>query len=460
MPPRLTGAQDGLLPALLERRVTRRAFLQFCAATTAVLALPAAYAPRVSAAVAAAPRIPLLWLRGQGCGGNSEALLHAANPGVAELLLDMLSIDYLETLMAPAGAAAEAARTSAMSRFPKGYIVVVEGAVSTADGGVHHLVGGRPFSDIVREVSDGALATIAVGSCAFDGGVAAAAGGTTDAVGVGSVVANPRFVALPGCPMNAANLAATLVHYLTFNQLPATDSRGRPLFAYGSLQHNLCERRPHFEFGEFVLDWGDEGAQKGWCLYKMGCKGPQAFANCATTRYDEGTSWPVQAGHGCIACTMPGFWDQMGPAYGRLPSWLPFNPDVTVDSAGMVLVGGVAALAAGHGAASMVRFRRRAAAERRLAAAAASAATVPAVPTVTAAQIVPDLAIAAVPVLEEPGPAPAAVEAAPGSETIAAAPSIVEPAATPIATPEGAATPEELRAEDAAPSEPAEDGAP
>ena len=189
--------------------------------------------------------------------------------------------------------------------------------------------------------------------------------------------------------MNAANLAATIVHFLTFNALPAVDSRGRPLFAYGSLQHNICERRPHFEFGEFVLDWGDEGAQKGWCLYKMGCKGPQAFANCATTRFDEATSWPVQSGHGCIGCTMPGFWDQMGPAYGRLPSWLPFNPDVSVDAAGMALVGGVAAAAVGHGAASIVRFRRRAASERRLAAASAS-------PSASAAPA-PDLAVPAAP---------------------------------------------------------------
>jgi hypothetical protein len=191
--------------------------------------------------------------------------------------------------------------------------------------------------------------------------------------------------------MNAANLAATLVHFLTFRALPAADSRGRPLFAYGALLHNLCERRPHFEFGEFVLDWGDEGAQKGWCLYKMGCKGPQNFSNCATVRYDEGTSWPVQAGHGCIGCHMPGFWDQMGPAYARLPSWLPFNPDVSVDSAGMLLVGGVAALAVGHGAASMVRARRRAASERRLAAAAVAGPDV-AIPAIA----IPAIAIPAI----------------------------------------------------------------
>jgi hypothetical protein len=167
----------------------------------------------------------------------------------------------------------------------------------------------------------------------------------------------------------------------------------------------------------------------------MGCKGPQAFANCATVRYDEGTSWPVQAGHGCIACTMPGFWDEMAPAYGRLPSWLPFNPDVSVDSTGMVLVGGVAAIAVGHGAASIVRARRRAASERRHAGALAAAA----VGAVPGASLTIDGGTG--PITEptpmpEPAPAPApepapALEAS--SESVAAAAAPDEPPAAPEA---------------------------
>ena len=81
MSPQLTALEPGSLAAVLDRRVSRRAFLRFCAATTALLALPTSYVPRVAAAVSSAPRIPLLWLRGQGCGGNSESMLHSANPG-------------------------------------------------------------------------------------------------------------------------------------------------------------------------------------------------------------------------------------------------------------------------------------------------------------------------------------------------------------------------------------------
>jgi NiFe hydrogenase small subunit HydA len=164
---------------------------------------------------------------------------------------------------------------------------------------------------------------------------------------------------------------------------------GRPLFAYGSLIHNECERRPHFEFGEFVLAWGDEGAQKGWCLYKVGCKGPESFGNCASKRFAEGTSWPVRAGHGCVGCTMSGFWDAMSPFYRRLPSPVPFFPNMTADGVGTALVGGVGALAAVHGAGMYVRMRRNGRLKRRAALAAAADARAPGTPVPPVTEPVP-----------------------------------------------------------------------
>jgi hydrogenase small subunit len=267
--------------------------------------------------------------------------------------------------MARSGTSAEVARRQVMEVAPNGYLAVVEGAIPVGDDGVYCTVGGRAFSDVVREVCGGSAATIAVGSCAFDGGAPAAGGGLTGSVGVEQVVPDVSLVNLPGCPVNVENLAATIVHYLTFKTLPATDARHRPLFAYGGLLHNQCERRAHFEFGEFVQAWGDEGSQKGWCLYKMGCKGPETFANCPTARYAGGISWPVKAGHGCIGCTTAGFWDQMSPVYGRLPGPLPFAPQVSADQLGIALVGGVAALTVAHGTASAIRLRRWGAEERR-----------------------------------------------------------------------------------------------
>jgi hydrogenase small subunit len=349
---------DGIYAALLQRGVSRRSFIKFSGAMAAALALPVSYGARIAAAVETAPRIPLVWLRGQACGGDRRAFLHAADPTVGEILIDILSVDSFEEILAPSSDAADPSPATVTDATPAGYIAVIEGSIPTGADGTYCTVGGRALVDVAREVCAGARATIAVGSCAFDGGLGAASGGVTGSVGVGSVAPGDKLINLPGCPLNVDNLIATVVHYLTFGSLPPADLRGRPLFAYGALLHNQCERRAHFEFGEFVLAWGDEAAQKGWCLYKMGCKGPESFANCPTVGYASGTSWPVQAGHGCIACTMPGFWDAMGPAYARLPAPLPFAPNITADQIGHAAIAGVAALTVVHGTASWVRGRR------------------------------------------------------------------------------------------------------
>ena len=102
------------------------------------------------------------------------------------------------------------------------------------------------------------------------------------------------MVNLGGCPHNPANTVAVLVHYLTFDEMPELDQYNRPLFAYGDLIHDQCERRAYFDAGLFVESWGDEGHRKGYCLYKMGCKGPSASYNCPNVRWNDGTSWPVR----------------------------------------------------------------------------------------------------------------------------------------------------------------------
>jgi hydrogenase small subunit len=434
--------ENGLYAALIQRGMTRRAFLKFGAAMAAALALPATFAPRITAAIERAPRLPVVWLRGQACGGDTEAFLAAAGPTVGELLLDLLSVEYHDVLMASSGDAATGARSGLGERFPKGYLALVEGAIPTADGGMACTIGGRPFRDVVREVCDGAIATIAVGACAFDGGAPGANGGRTDAIGVAEAAPNARLISLPGCPINVENLTATIAHYLTFNELPATDGRHRPLFAYGALIHNECERRAHYEFGEFVLAWGDEGAQKGWCLYRMGCKGPEVFANCASVQYASATSWNIKAGHGCIGCTMPAFWDAMGPAHARLPSTLPFAPNITADQIGLGLVGGVAAVTAAHGAATYARELRNRVVGRRRAAAAAIAGAVPAPVAGAVATLEPPEAVSPGPVEPPPAdPALAPVSAGP----VAATPG-------PGATPEAITTPEAEPALEAGPS--------
>jgi hydrogenase small subunit len=301
---------------LAQYGVSRRQFLKFCGVMAATLALPARYTERIAQALLANPRPPLVWLEFQDCTGDSESFLRASQPGVDELLLDLLSLDYHETIMVPAGSMSEKSLSDTMRDYPGQYFCVVEGSIPMRDGGIHCMIRGRTALSIAQEVCGNALATIALGTCAWDGGLAAAAPNPTAAAGVGDAVPGlETLINLPGCPANVVNLVATVSHFLTFRAWPETDDLGRPYFAYGEEIHEECERHNHYEDERFVLEWGDAGHRRGWCLFKMGCKGPETHHNCPTVKWNDGICWPIQAGHGCVGCAEERFWDRMSPFY-------------------------------------------------------------------------------------------------------------------------------------------------
>ena len=345
-----------VLDGLVNSGVTRRRFLEFCAATTAILALPVKFAPQIAHALEAAEKPTVIWLEFQDCAGNTESFLRARAPSVGDILLDVLDVEYHETIMAAAGHQAEAAKDAAVAKG--GHIVIVEGSVPTAANGVYCTIGGKTAVQILAETTVGAAAVINTGTCSSYGGIPAASPNPTGATSVPDLVSGVPVINLPGCPMNVDNVVATIVHYLTFGALPAVDGLGRPLFAYGERIHDHCERRAHFDAGQFVEEWGDDGHRKGWCLYNMGCKGPSTFHNCPTQRWNGGTSWPIGAGHGCVGCSEPHFWDTMTPIYGRLPAPPGFGVTTSVDKIGAGIVGLTAAGFAAHGIAKSVQRKR------------------------------------------------------------------------------------------------------
>lgn len=340
---------------LEERGVSRRDFMKFCTAVSAALALPATFAPRIAQALDEVKRPTLVWLEFQDCAGNTESLLRSANPTVAEIILDILSVDYHETIMAAAGHQAEDALDKVVKEQRGKYIAVVEGSIPLKDGGVYCCIGGKSAVEIVRYVCGNAFATLTAGTCAAYGGIPAAAPNPTGAVGVKSAVPGVTVINLPGCPLNADNLTATIVHFLVFGKLPDTDSLGRPLFAYGKRIHDNCERRAHFDAGQYVEQWGDMGHRQGHCLYKMGCKGPETYHNCPIQKWNGKTSWPVGAGHGCVGCSEPMFWDTMTPFYRRLPNVPGFGIESTADKIGAGVAVATAAAFAAHGVISAFR---------------------------------------------------------------------------------------------------------
>lgn len=348
-----TADGEGLLVALERRGISRREFVKYCAIIGAALAIPVDQIGGIAEALASVRRPPVLWLEFQDCAGCSESFLRASRPTVAEIVLDVLSVDYHETIMAAAGKQAEEAKEATIKAG--GHLVVVEGSIPTKEGGLYCCIGGRTAKELLEEAAHGAAAVIAVGSCASFGGLAAAEPNPTGAVGVRDLVEGVPVINLPGCPVNVVNITATIVHYLTYKFLPELDTYGRPLFAYGKRIHDNCERRPHFDAGQFVEAWGDEGHRKGWCLYKMGCKGPECYSNCPTVRWNEGVNWPVGAGHGCVGCTQPGFWDAMTPFYRRLPEVPGFSVESTADDVGVGLAAVAAAGVAAHVVGSVLR---------------------------------------------------------------------------------------------------------
>jgi [NiFe] hydrogenase small subunit len=182
-------------------------------------------------------------------------------------------------------------------------------------GGLYGTIGGRTMYDINKEVLTGAKAVVAYGTCACFGGVPAAAPNPSGCKGVNECFSKLGINAIniAGCPPNPLNLVGALAALLSGVNLEL-DSLNRPKAFYGHTVHELCERLPHFEAGEFAPSFNSEEARNGWCLYKLGCKGPMTYNNCPKALFND-ESWPVAAGHPCIGCSEPNFWDKLTPFY-------------------------------------------------------------------------------------------------------------------------------------------------
>jgi hydrogenase small subunit len=342
----------------LERRgVSRREFVGFCGVMASVLALPRTLGARIGQAIESSNKPTLVWLEFQDCAGNTESFLRAGRPTVADIILDTLSVDYHETIMAAAGHQAEENLATVVAEKPGEYLAVVEGSIPTGANGAYCTVGGRSALQMATEVCSDAAATIAIGTCAAFGGLPAAAPNPTGALSVSDAVPGLRnLINLPACPANADNLAALIVYYITFGRWPPLDVYRRPLFAYGKAIHDNCERRAHYDAGQYVENWGDEGHRLGYCLYKMGCKGPVTFQNCPNVGWNEGTNWPVGCGHPCLGCAEPDFWDKMTPFYSHIAGVPGFGVHASADRVGLWLTAGVAAAYAAGG---LIQYGRR-----------------------------------------------------------------------------------------------------
>ncbi len=318
--------------------ISRREFMSYCGVLAGALGLsqvaplaasglpadlgrPATVLQRnltetVARALETKPRQPVIWLEFQDCAGCTEAITRSTSPTLVELILNKMALNYHETLFAAAGHQAEAARADAMEKYAGEYLLVVEGSVPVGDPGFC-TIGGRTAEDILREAARGAAAVISVGSCASFGGLPAANPNPTGARSAADILSGTTVVNIPGCPAIPEATTGVLTHFLVFGELPELDDLNRPTAFYGTTIHDRCLRRPFYDEGKFANSFDDAGARKGWCLYKLGCKGPTTYNACAVLKWNGGVSFPIESGHPCLGCSQPDFWDNGGFYQGQ-----------------------------------------------------------------------------------------------------------------------------------------------
>jgi hydrogenase small subunit len=315
---------------LADRGVTRRNFLKFCGSVAAMLGLNEAMVPQIAAAVeqaAASKLYPAVWLDGGLCTGCTESTAQSTYPDVAQIVLDILSMNYMETIMYATGESAEQALKDTVEASKGKFIMIYEGAVMTGWDGNALRIAGKPSLEQIMEVAPNAAAIIAVGSCAVDGGWVKAYPNPSKAIGIGEYlksqgVATP-VINLPTCPVNPEWIVTMVVDVLLLGKLEGgailkeLDQFGRPKIIFGQTIHDNCPRRGHFENGEFVYQFGSAEEAKNYCLYAVGCKGPQTYTNCPTVRWNNQVSWCVESGSPCIGCGNFNWVDEGAPFLNR-----------------------------------------------------------------------------------------------------------------------------------------------
>jgi len=274
--------------------------------------------------------LPVVYLQTAACSGCAVTLLNSASPTIKNVLIDQIvpgvhiNLRFHPVIMAAAGELAIQVLEDTAKQKKGEYVLVVDGAVSMDTSSVFGAIGerhGQPVTMLQRvtELSQDALAVIALGTCAAFGGIPAAPPNPTGCTSVRKALEakgiKKPLINIPGCPPHPDWFVGTVAGVI-LNGLPGADDLDdllRPKAFYGKLIHENCPRRAYFDEAKFAKKFGDEG-----CLYELGCKGPITYADCPNRRWNSGTNWVIGSGAPCNGCTQPEFPDQTAPFYEKL----------------------------------------------------------------------------------------------------------------------------------------------
>jgi hydrogenase small subunit len=255
-----------------------------------------------------ARKINAIWLEVTGCSGNIISLLNSENPGLYDILTDIINFTFNNTLM---GAEGEFAFERFLETLDTEFILLVDGAVSTKENGLYTIVAnykGKMITalEAIKMAGEKAKYVVAVGTCASYGGISAAKPNPSESKSVQEVL-NLPVIRLPGCPCHPDWVVGTIAHLVSYG-VPELDADGRPLIFYGVTIHDNCTRRGFFDKGVFAQKFGEEG-----CMFKLGCRGPVTKTDCPKRNWNGYVNWPIGVNTNCIGCAQPHFPDGMAP---------------------------------------------------------------------------------------------------------------------------------------------------
>ena len=279
-----------------------------------------------------AEEYPVVWLQCAGCTGCSVSVLNTSHPSIKNVLIDELipgkhiNLRFHPTIMAGTGEMVVEVLRDTAADLRGGYLLVVEGAIPTAEEGIYGTIGeedGKPVTLLRRllELGSNALAVVALGTCAAFGGIPSGDPNPTGCKGVREIFEergiNTPVVNIPGCPPHPDWFVGTVASIL-LRGLPKPeelDEFGRPKLFFGTLIHENCPRRAFYDERKFAKKLGERG-----CLYDVGCKGPVTYADCPLRLWNGGVNWCIANNAPCLGCTEPGFPDVMSPFYAKMES--------------------------------------------------------------------------------------------------------------------------------------------
>jgi len=302
------------------------------AARPASVALP----ERAPRAIGPDENVHIFWLSGMSCDGCSVAFAGAGNPAMEQFQWGTLPGIPKVILHHPmfsehsGDAFTDPYRQAAAGNLGAPYIVVLEGSVPDdqalpSGGGYFAAMGTERASEWLVRLAPGALASVAIGTCATWGGIPAAAGNITGSMSLMDYLGGGYrsswgipVINVPGCAPVGDNFTETLTALLSWangiGNPPLFDELGRPAWMFDETVHRHCPKAGYYEEGVFAHEPGDNQ-----CLVEIGCWGPVVQCNIVERGAQNHMGGCMVAGGACIGCTMPGFPDKYAPFYKAPP---------------------------------------------------------------------------------------------------------------------------------------------